>query len=105
MADLYRAEIVSNQSVQEDITELLEQEIPSIQYTVIPEIHGRGGRSKKLGDTVWPEMNFALFTYVEKEDTREKIDIVELNRQIAEIVAKEEILRKEIDEIIKEIEV
>ncbi len=68
MADLYRAEIVSNQSVQEDITELLEQEIPLIQYTVIPEIHGRGGRTKKLGDTVWPEMNFALFTYVEKED-------------------------------------
>ena len=68
MSDLYRAEIISNQSVQEDITERLEAALPSIQYTVIPEIHGRGGRTKKLGDTVWPEMNFALFTYVEKED-------------------------------------
>ena len=28
MSDLYRAEIISNQSVQDDITELLEQEIP-----------------------------------------------------------------------------
>ena len=68
MSELYRAEIISNQSVQEDITEALEKEIPSIQYTVIPEIHGRGSHTKKLGDTIWPEMNFALFTYVEKED-------------------------------------
>ncbi len=67
MADIYRAEVISNQSVQEDIIELLEQEIPSLQYTVIPEINGRGGRTKKLGDTVWPEMNFVLFTYLDKK--------------------------------------
>ncbi len=74
---MYRAEIISNQSVQEDITELLEQEIPSIQYTLIPEIHGRGGRSKKLGDTIWPEMNFVLFAYVEKEEALTIKSIVE----------------------------
>ena len=60
----YRAEIISNQSVQDDIIELLEQEIPEVQYTILSDIQGRGGRSKKLGDTVWPEMNFVLFTYV-----------------------------------------
>ncbi len=74
---MYRAEIISNQSVQEDITELLEQELPSIQYTLIPEIHGRGGRTKKLGDTIWPEMNFLLFAYVEKEDALKIKSIVE----------------------------
>ncbi len=77
MSDLYRAEIISNQSVQEDITELLEKEIPSIQYTVIPEIHGRGMRTKKLGDTIWPEMNFVLFSYVEKEDAVKVKEVVE----------------------------
>ena len=77
MSDLYRAEIISNQSVQEDITERLEQAIPSIEYTVIPEIHGRGVRTKKLGDTVWPEMNFVLFTYVEKEDALKVKAVVE----------------------------
>ena len=81
MSDLYRAEIISNQSVQEDITELLEKEIPSIQYTVIPEIHGRGGRTKKLGDTVWPEMNFVLFSYVEKEDALKVKTVVEAVKQ------------------------
>ncbi len=76
MSDLYRAEIISNQSVQEDITERLEEAIPSIEYTVIPEIHGRGLRTKKLGDTVWPEMNFVLFSYVEKEDALKVKEVV-----------------------------
>ena len=44
---MYRVEIISNQSVQEDITERLEEEIPSIQYTLIPEVQGRGTRTKK----------------------------------------------------------
>ena len=74
---MYRAEIISNQSVQEDITERLEQEIPDIQYTVIPEIHGRGVRSKKLGDTIWPEMNFVLFDYVKDDEALKIKGIVE----------------------------
>lgn len=47
--------------------------------------------------------NLSVSTYIEKEDTREKIDIKVLNAQIKEIVAHEEILRKEIDRIIEEI--
>lgn len=38
----YRAEIISNQSVQDDILELLEQEIPGIQYTVYQILMGAG---------------------------------------------------------------
>ena len=34
--------------------------------TIIPK--SKQLRTKKLGDTVWPEMNFVLFSYVEKED-------------------------------------
>ena len=64
---MYRAEIISNQSVQDDITEFLEREINGIQYTIIPEVHGKGISTKKLGDTVWPEMNFILFAYVDLE--------------------------------------
>ena len=77
MSELYRAEIISNQSVQEDITERLEKEIPSIQYTLIPEVQGRGIRTKKSGDTVWPEMNFILFAYVELEEAKIIKSIVE----------------------------
>ncbi len=51
------------------------------------------------------EYNLSVSTYVEQEDTREKIDIAVLNAQIAEIVAKEAVLRTKIDKIIAEIEV
>ena len=51
------------------------------------------------------EYNLSVSTYVEAEDTREKIDIQQLNAQIAQIVAREEALRAEIDKIIAEIEV
>ena len=51
------------------------------------------------------DYNLSVSTYVEKEDTREKIDIVELNNEIDEIVAREQILRDEITKIISEIEV
>ena len=51
------------------------------------------------------DFNLSVSTYVEQEDTREKVDIVKLNAEIAEIVAREDVLRKEIDKIIAEIEV
>lgn len=50
------------------------------------------------------DYNLSVSTYVEKEDTTEKVDIVELNKQIQEIVSKENTLREEIDKIVKEIE-
>lgn len=50
------------------------------------------------------DYNLSVSTYVEQEDTREKIDIVALNAEIAEIVAREQVLRTEIDRIIGEIE-
>lgn len=48
--------------------------------------------------------NLSVSTYVEQKDTREKIDIVKLNAEIKEIVAREQVLRNEIDKIIAEIE-
>lgn len=50
------------------------------------------------------DYNLSVSTYVEQEDTREVVDIRELNRQIEEIVAREAVLRAEIDRIIAEIE-
>lgn len=51
------------------------------------------------------DFNLSVSTYVEAEDTREKIDIVKLNAEIKDIVAREQVLRDEIDKIIAEIEV
>ena len=51
------------------------------------------------------DYNLSVSTYVEAEDTREKIDIVKLNAEIEEIVAREQVLREKIAKIIAEIEV
>ena len=48
--------------------------------------------------------NFSVSTYVETADIREEVDITKLNTEIAEIVARETVLRSEIEEIIAEIE-
>ena len=50
------------------------------------------------------DYNLSVSTYVEKEDTREKVDIKKLNAELEEIVARENVLRAEIAKIIKEIE-
>ena len=47
----------------------------------------------------------SVTNYGEPEDTREVIDITELNAEIREIVARQQILREEIDRIVAEIEV
>ena len=51
------------------------------------------------------EYNLSVSTYVQPEDTREIIDIVKLNAEIEQIVAREQVLRDEIAKIIAEIEV
>lgn len=57
--------------------------------------------NKEIGEN---DYNLSVSTYVEKEDTREKIDIDVLNKEIDEIVARENVLREEIKKIIGEIE-
>ncbi len=48
--------------------------------------------------------NLSVSTYVEKKDTKEAVDINELNKEIKRIVQRESHLRDEIDKIIAEIE-
>ena len=50
------------------------------------------------------DYNLSVSTYVEKEDTKEKIDILQLNNELDIIVKKEEELRYEINKIISEIQ-
>ncbi|MEG0296820.1 MAG: type I restriction-modification system subunit M [Clostridium sp.] len=56
----------------------------------------------KIGEN---DYNLTVNSYVEQEDISEKIDIKILNKEISEIVEKEQILREQIDKIISEIEV
>ena len=50
------------------------------------------------------DYNLSVSTYVEKEDTREIIDIKVLNKEIEETVKRIDVLRASINEIVKELE-
>lgn len=50
------------------------------------------------------DYNLSVSSYVEERDTREAVDIVELNTEIARIVARQQELRTAIDEIVADLE-
>ena len=50
------------------------------------------------------DFNLSVSTYVEQEDTREAVNIEELNKEIDEIVKRQSALRSQLDAIIKELE-
>lgn len=55
-------------------------------------------------DIVENEYNISVSSYVVKEDMREVVDIKELNKEIEEIVKRENELRRDIDEIVIDLE-
>lgn len=55
-------------------------------------------------DIATNDYNIAVSSYVEQEDTREAVDITELNNEIARIVARQAELRTFIDEIVADLE-
>ena len=58
----------------------------------------------EYNEVVENDYNLSVSTYVEAEDTREKIDIQKLNAEIEEVVAREDALREAIRAIVAEIE-
>ncbi len=86
----------SNKLTDENIRHILDlfTERKDVQYV---------SRLVANDDIAGADYNLSVSTYVEQEDTREKVDIVKLNAELAEIVDRENALRAEIDRIIKEI--
>ena len=61
-------------------------------------------RNVRNDEIAGQDYNLSVSSYVEPEDKREAIDIKKLNAEIEEIVAREDVLRREIAAIIAEIE-
>lgn len=60
-----RVEIIANRSVQAEIVDRLESDIPDVLYTILPVVHGRGSQARRLGTATWPEENFMLILWVD----------------------------------------
>ena len=88
----------NNKLTEENIVRIVEEFVSRADV----EYFSRSVPYKEIAEN---DYNLSVSTYVEAEDTREKIDIVKLNAEIEEIVAREQVLRDEIAKIIAEIEV
>lgn len=87
----------SNKLTQENIENILK--LYTDRVDVAHTVHVVTG-----ADIAAEDYNLSVSTYVEPEDTREIIDITQLNAELREIVAREAVLRTEIDRIVAEIE-
>jgi type I restriction enzyme M protein len=57
----------------------------------------------KNDDILENDANLSVSSYVEQEDTREVINIVEVNAKLKDLVAEGNTLNQKIEEIIKEL--
>ena len=67
---MMRLEIIANHSVEENIHEALKFEGVGKCYTKFPGIIGVGSSGPRMGDSIWPEENFALVIWCEEEEAR-----------------------------------
>ena len=67
---MIRIEIIANHSVEENVLEALAKENAGKYYTKYPSILGVGSTGPRMGDSVWPEENFALVIWCEEEEAR-----------------------------------
>jgi hypothetical protein len=71
-----RLEVIANQSVRDEFMEELERALPSVEYTLVPIVHGKGKRKRKLGTRTWPETNFLILSYLEENDAKKAEEVV-----------------------------
>jgi hypothetical protein len=79
---MLRIEIISNHSVEENILDALKDHGVGKYYTLYPNVTGIGSSGPRMGDAVWPEQNFALVIWCEKEEA------LEIERAVQEVKEK-----------------
>jgi hypothetical protein len=67
---MLRIEIIANHSVEENILEAFAQENVGKFYTKYPDVFGVGSTGPRMGDAIWPEVNFSLVIWCEEEEAR-----------------------------------
>jgi hypothetical protein len=65
---MIRVEIIANHSVEENILEAFQVEGVAKYYTKFPSIFGVGSAGPRMGDAIWPEENFAIVVWCEKDE-------------------------------------
>ena len=71
-----RIEIIGNKSVEDDLFDQFNKLGVTNVFTKIPVVHGIGKSGPRMGDHIWPEENFLVIIYCEKEEAEKVIDAV-----------------------------
>ena len=79
---MLRIEIIANHSVEENILDALKDHGVGKYYTMYPNMHGAGTSGPRMGDAIWPEENFVLVIWCEKEEA------LVIERAVAEVKEK-----------------
>ncbi|GHV88998.1 hypothetical protein AGMMS50267_13580 [Spirochaetia bacterium] len=67
---MMRIEIVANHSVEEDLFEAFKDAGVGKFYTRYDNVFGVGTSGPRMGDAIWPEVNFALVFWCELDEAR-----------------------------------
>ncbi|GAB1483277.1 hypothetical protein MASR2M78_20930 [Treponema sp.] len=66
-----RVEIIANRSVEEDLMEAFLAAGIAQHYTKYPIVHGVGSSGPRMGDSIWPEENFAIIVWCKKKSEKQ----------------------------------
>ncbi|MDR0497379.1 MAG: hypothetical protein LBH42_07180 [Treponema sp.] len=67
---MIRLEIIANHSVEENILDAFQKKGVGKYYTKYSSISGVGTSGHRMGDAIWPEKNFSLIIWCEKDEAR-----------------------------------
>ena len=68
-----RFDIITNQSVEMDLLDFLDEAVPGIYYTLLPGVRGRGRQGVRRGDPIWPEKNALIIIFAENDENAQAV--------------------------------
>ena len=79
---MIRLEVIANRSVEENILEAFKKSGIAKYYTKHPTVFGVGSSGPRMGDPIWPEENFAIVIWCEKEEAKKiRRAVLEVKKQ------------------------
>ncbi|GHU28048.1 hypothetical protein FACS1894172_01320 [Spirochaetia bacterium] len=67
---MIRVEIIANHSVEENILEAFKERDVGKYYTKYPTVFGVGSSGPRMGDAIWPEVNFSMVIWCESQEAK-----------------------------------
>jgi hypothetical protein len=81
MATKVRLEITMSEAMDEDFKTQIQFAIPGVHWTRIPQTHGTGHQSPKMGDPTWPQLNSTYIIDCSEDESSRILVVVKALRE------------------------